>query len=66
MVAGLSDRLATDGGTPEEWAQLISALGVLGEFDQSRAIFENAQQVFGDNPTAMDLLNRAADRVGLQ
>lgn len=66
MVAGLSDRLATDGGPVEDWAQLISALGVLGERDRAAAIFENAMEVFGTDPTAVDLLNRTADRVGLQ
>lgn len=66
MVAGLSDRLASDGGPVEDWAQLISALGVLGEIEQSRAIFDNAVEVFGDDPTAVDILNRTADRVGLQ
>ena len=66
MVAGLSDRLATDGGPVEDWAQLISALGVLGQMDRAAAIFENAKQVFGTDPRAMDVLNRVADRVGLQ
>jgi len=66
MVAGLSDRLATDGGPVEEWAQLISALGVLGQLGQSRAVFDNAIEVFGDDPRAVDILNEAADRVGLQ
>lgn len=66
MVTGLSDRLATDGGPVEDWAQLISALGVLGQLDQAAAIFANAQDVFGSDPSAMDALNRAADRIGLQ
>jgi cytochrome c-type biogenesis protein CcmH len=66
MVAGLSDRLATDGGPVEDWAQLISALGVLGERGRATAILENAMEVFGNDPTAVDLLNRTADRVGLQ
>ncbi len=66
MVAGLSDRLATEGGPAEDWAQLISALGVLGQMDQAAAIFANAREVFGTDPRAMDMLNRAADRVGLQ
>jgi cytochrome c-type biogenesis protein CcmH len=30
MVAGLADRLATEGGPPEDWARLITAFGVLG------------------------------------
>lgn len=66
MVAGLSDRLATDGGPVEDWAQLISALGVLGDHDQARAIFDNAMEAFAGDLTAVDLLNRTADRVGLQ
>lgn len=66
MVAGLSDRLASEGGPVEDWAQLISALGVLGERDRAMAIFENAMDVFSDDLTAIDLLNRTADRVGLQ
>lgn len=66
MVTGLSDRLATEGGPVEEWAQLISALGTLGEIEQSRAIFNNAMDVFGNDLTAVDILNRTADRVGLQ
>ena len=66
MVAGLSDRLATDGGPVEDWAQLISALDVLGERGQAAAIFENAMEVFGTDPAAVDILNRTAERVGLQ
>lgn len=65
MVAGLSDRLATDGGPPEEWAQLIGALGVLGRTDQAFAIFNNAKAVFTDNPSAIDMITRAAQRAGV-
>ena len=65
MVAGLSDRLATDGGPPEEWAQLIGALGVLERTDQAFAIFKTAEIVFGGNPSAMDMITRAAQRAGV-
>ena len=65
MVAGLSDRLATDGGPAEEWAQLIGALGVLGRTDQAFAIFKNAETVFADKPSAIDLITRAAQRAGV-
>jgi cytochrome c-type biogenesis protein CcmH len=65
MVAGLSDRLATDGGPPEEWAQLIGALGVLERTDQAFAIFKNAEIVFGGDPSAMDMITRAAQRAGV-
>lgn len=66
MVTGLSDRLATEGGPVEDWAQLISALGTLGQMDQARAILINARDVFGDDPRAADILSRTADRVGLE
>jgi cytochrome c-type biogenesis protein CcmH len=66
MVTGLSERLATEGGPVEDWAQLISALGVLGQMGQARAVFENAQDAFGDDPRSADILNEAADRIGLQ
>ncbi|KIC51319.1 c-type cytochrome biogenesis protein CcmI [Tateyamaria sp. ANG-S1] len=66
MVSGLSDRLATEGGPVEDWAQLISALGVLGQMDQARAILINARDVFGDDPRAADILSEVADRVGLE
>lgn len=60
MVANLSDRLAREGGTPEEWAQLIRAYGVLGETAQASAIWNEAQEVFGDNAQAMETLIQAA------
>lgn len=65
MVAQLSDRLATQGGTAEEWGRLISAYGVLGDIDQAQAIWTEAREVFAESDAAMALLNEAADRAGL-
>lgn len=65
MVARLSDRLATEGGTPEEWARLISSLGVLGDEAQAIAIWNNAQEVFADNPEALDVVREGARAAGL-
>ena len=62
---GLSDRLATDGGSAEEWAQLIGALGVLGRTNQAFAIYKNAETVFADDPSGLDLVTRAAQRAGV-
>ena len=36
MVTSLSNRLATEGGSVNEWARLIRALGVLGETTRDR------------------------------
>lgn len=65
MVQGLSDRLATEGGTAAEWARLIRALGVLGDTDQASAIWAEAQGIFAENAEAMALLREAAQSAGV-
>ena len=60
MVAGLGERLATNGGTMNEWARLIRALGVLGETARASEIWNEAKDVFSDNPKALNLLLEAA------
>ena len=65
MVDRLSTRLAEEGGTAEEWARLIGALGVLGRSEQAQAIYAEAQGVFGDTPEAMQMIDEAAARAGL-
>ncbi len=65
MVAQLSDRLARQGGTAAEWAQLIVAYGVLGETEQARAIWTEAQTVFAADATAMNTISAAATEAGL-
>ncbi len=60
MVAGLADRLATDGGTPAEWARLIRAYGVLGQTGNAAAVWNEAQDVFSENAEALALLLEAA------
>ncbi len=65
MVAGLSDRLATEGGPPADWARLITSLGVLGDTDQARAIYGNALDVFAGDAGALDMIRAAGDRAGV-
>ena len=65
MVSQLSDRLATQGGSPAEWARLINALGVLGDTDQARNIFANAQEVFGADAAALSQITAAAKQIGI-
>ena len=62
----LFDFVATEGGPVEDWARLISSLGVLGETKRARAIFENAREVFANDPAAMDDINRAGERAGVK
>ncbi|KUF09031.1 c-type cytochrome biogenesis protein CcmI [Pseudoponticoccus marisrubri] len=65
MVGQLSDRLATEGGPPEDWARLISSLGVLGDTEQASAIWTEAQSVFAESEAALEVLARAARQAGL-
>ena len=65
MVGQLSERLASRGGTPQEWARLITALGVLGENDRARAIAQEAREVFAGNAQAIDLIDGAARQAGV-
>ncbi|WP_343115813.1 c-type cytochrome biogenesis protein CcmI [Ostreiculturibacter nitratireducens] len=65
MVEGLNDRLATEGGTAEEWARLIGALGVLGETERAKAIWTEAQGVFAGRETDLATLRAAAERAGV-
>jgi cytochrome c-type biogenesis protein CcmH len=65
MVQRLSDRLATEGGSPPEWARLIGALGVLGEKDQAKAVYDNALEVFAEDETALQAIDASARKSGL-
>lgn len=66
MVSNLSERLASEGGSPEEWAQLIRALGVLGETDRATAIWTEAQQVFAASDEAIATIGAAARAAGVE
>ncbi len=65
MVGRLMDRLANEGGTPEEWARLINALGVLGDTDRALAIWTEAQGVFAGNTEALTEIRAAAQSAGV-
>lgn len=60
MVAGLASRLATEGGTPDEWARLIGAQIVLGRTEQALAVYEEGRTVFAESPEALAILDAAA------
>jgi len=65
MVSQLSERLASEGGSPQEWARLIGALGVLGEMDQAKAIHAEALQSFAGDDGALALIESAAQQAGI-
>ena len=65
MVQGLSERLATQGGNVQEWAQLIRALIVLEQEDKAAAIWENAKSVFAQYPDDLAFISRVAKEIGI-
>ncbi len=65
MVEGLGERLATSGGTPQEWARLIGALGVLGEGERAAKIWAEAQATFAASEDALATIRAAAVQAGV-
>ncbi|SNT68885.1 cytochrome c-type biogenesis protein CcmH [Paracoccus seriniphilus] len=65
MVSQLETRLAEEGGTPEEWARLISSLVILGQQDHARDIWGEAQLRFAASAEALAPIRAAAQNAGL-
>ncbi|MFO1209535.1 MAG: c-type cytochrome biogenesis protein CcmI [Amaricoccus sp.] len=65
MVAQLSDRLATQGGPPADWARLIRSLGVLGRRDEAAAILAEARQKHAGDPAGLAEIEAAGRDAGL-
>lgn len=51
MVSGLAERLARDGGTVEEWTQLVQSYIVLGDTEAAQAAYDDAVAAY---PQAFD------------
>ncbi len=66
MVKGLETRLANQGGTPEEWARLISSLPMIGQKDHAADVLGEARKVFASDPAALELIEAAAQQAGLE
>lgn len=65
MVEGLNDRLATEGGTADEWARLIGALGTLGETDRAGALWAELSVTFAGKPDELERIRAAATAAGV-
>lgn len=65
MVAGLEERLFTQGGSAQEWAQLMTALGVLGDKDRAKSALARAQQALKDDPAGLEAVQSAAQAAGI-
>ncbi len=64
MVAGLEERLFTQGGSGAEWVQLLTALGVLGDKDRARTAWDEAEAALKDQPAALAEARAAAKQAG--
>ncbi|MCB6176952.1 c-type cytochrome biogenesis protein CcmI [Rhodobacter sp. Har01] len=65
MVAQLSERLASEGGTAAEWARLITSLGVLGRVEEAQAIYDEAKERFAGRTEDLATLTEAAGVAGV-
>lgn len=65
MVAQLGQRLASEGGTVEEWARLISSLSVLDRKEEAQVIYAEALTKFDGSPSQQSFLREAALNAGL-
>ncbi|AMY69569.1 c-type cytochrome biogenesis protein CcmI [Frigidibacter mobilis] len=65
MVEGLNARLAGEGGTSDDWARLIGALGVLGETERAAAIWSEAEDIFAASPDDLEKVAAAARAAGV-
>ncbi len=61
MVGRLSERLETNGGSPEEWARLVRAQLVMGRPDAARATLEKARAAFPNDAAAQATFDAAAE-----
>jgi len=65
MVDGLMSRLASQGGSAQDWGRLIQALTVMGNPTRARAIWVEARLVFLNDPAGLELIDQAARDGGL-
>jgi cytochrome c-type biogenesis protein CcmH len=65
MVTGLEARLFEAGGTGEEWARLITSLGVLGEMPRAEVALRAARAAMAADPAALQLIDAAAAKTGI-
>jgi cytochrome c-type biogenesis protein CcmH len=65
MVSRLANRLASAGGSVDEWSRLIRAYTVLHEADKAKAALANARKALAPDPNAIVGLDALARDLGL-
>jgi cytochrome c-type biogenesis protein CcmH len=57
MVGGLAERLATSGGTAEEWSRLVRSYAVLGEREKAHAALDKARRALAQDQAGLGRLD---------
>lgn len=65
MVQRLADRLAAQGGSPQEWAQLMASYATLNRTDDAKQAFDLAMAAYPDGTDA-EALRAHAGRLGIE
>ena len=65
MVERLANRLSSEGGPVESWAQLIRAYTVLHETDKAREALANGRAAFNGDPDSRSKLDVLARELGI-
>ena len=61
----LADRLASNGGSVDEWSRLIRAYAVLHEADKAKAALADARKALAPDAKAVASLDALAQDLGL-
>jgi cytochrome c-type biogenesis protein CcmH len=64
MVAGLAERLKSEGGDVEEWKRLVRSYTVLGKKQEAVKALADARGAFTDDPKSLASLNELANSLG--
>ncbi|WP_238232372.1 c-type cytochrome biogenesis protein CcmI [Methylobacterium thuringiense] len=65
MVEGLDRRLASQGGSADEWMRLVRSYGALGERDKAREAFQRGRTALAQDPQALARLDAEAKELDL-
>ncbi|WP_413992808.1 c-type cytochrome biogenesis protein CcmI [Labrys okinawensis] len=65
MVSRLSERLRSQGGSAEEWMQLVKAYTVLKQADEARLALADARKAMASSPDALKQLDDLSKALGL-
>jgi cytochrome c-type biogenesis protein CcmH len=65
MVSRLSERLRSQGGSAEEWMQLVKAYTVINKADEARLALADARKALASSPDAVKQLDDLSKALGL-